>query len=108
MKLGRETLRQMINEEADAIARKKRIQEAEVLALDAARKRKQVKDYEKFIAPFFNLWDSGLEALPHARNFIPEGDRAIFDKLVSNFRQSGSDLSVFLRSLRLRMMKGGK
>jgi hypothetical protein len=97
----------MTNEEKTALdARKKKLEEAEAIALDVSRKRKQLKEYERFIAPFFDLWDRSLEALPHARSFIPESDRVVFDKLVRDFKQAGTDLNVFLRALRLRMLKG--
>lgn len=95
-----------MNDEVESHTKlKQRQSQSEIDSRASALRRKQIQSYERFIAPLFRFWDEGLAMLPHVRNVIPESDKSNFDKLVKNFRTSGSELSVFLKNIRLQLVK---
>lgn len=76
-----------------------------VVSLGDFKKKKDVKAYELIIGKFIATSQSGVDKLQFAKEFFDEDEKQIFDELLGSYRRAASDLSAFLRSKRLRMMK---
>lgn len=94
MKVTKEALEEFVNEA--------------VISMGKARAKRELQAFETAIRPFIQFWDEGLDSLFRAQLTLNDEDAALLAHYVREFKSAGSNLSAFLRSKRLKMLKSSK
>lgn len=76
------------------------------LGADFVKKKRQTQEFERLVGPFFRFWEDGTNVLARLRNLMQQEDKQHFDKLLKDFKASGTNLYTFLRDARSRTQKG--
>lgn len=79
-----------------------------IVSLEKVRAQRQLKAFEFAISPFVKFWDEGFQTLLNSRVQLDGEDEKLLAHFMKEFKTSGTNLSVFLRGIRLKMIKRTK